>query len=337
MTLDVLFLTQSGATLPSVRFRVLPLVADGSARGLAVDWRPVPKFFPRRLFWLARLPRSTVAVVQKKLFSPLELSVLRKRCGRLAFDFDDALWALHPGERAAPLAERRLRKARKRFAEMVPQMDVVLAASAHLAGEALKLRPEVAVAPTPIDTDLYSPPAFRPAPPDGRPLVGWMGAAWELSALDEVLKALEPHADRLRLNVVAERRFAEKCRTLADMAAWTPESEVALLREMDIGLLPLDEDEYRRGKSGFRLLRYMACGVVPVASAAGANPEIVEHGRDGFLVERPGQWAEYVLRLADDLGLRADMARAAREKVERLYRCRVLAERYWAALGLSPE
>ncbi|MES9995727.1 glycosyltransferase [Desulfovibrio aminophilus] len=333
MTLDILFLTQSGETLPSVRFRVLPLVADGSARGLAVDWRPVPKFFLRRLFWLARLPRSTVVVVQKKLFSTLELAVLRKRCDRLAFDYDDALWAAHPGESLSPASARRLRKARKRFARMIPAMDVVLAASAHLAGEALKLRSKVVVAPTAIDTEVYTPPASRPAPADGCPLVGWMGATWELSALDEVLKSLEPHAERLRLNVVAERRFAEKCRTLADLVAWSPEDEVALLREMDIGLHPLGADEYRQGKCGFRLLRCMACGVVPVASAVGVNLEIVEHGRDGFLVERPEQWAEYVLRLADDPGLRADMARAAREKVERIYHRDILAERYWAALG----
>ena len=100
--LNVLFLTPSGETLPSVRFRVLPFVEAGRAAGLAIDWRRAPKAIHKRLLFLFTLPRARVIVIQQKLFAPFELALIRRRCQRLVYDVDDALWALHPAEVGQP-------------------------------------------------------------------------------------------------------------------------------------------------------------------------------------------------------------------------------------------
>ncbi|MDR1241245.1 MAG: glycosyltransferase, partial [Deltaproteobacteria bacterium] len=87
-----------------------------------------------------------------------------------------------------------------------------------------------------------------------------------------------------------------------------------LLQSFDIGLMPLEDTPYTRGKGGFKLLQYMACGVVPVASAVGMNKEIITHGRDGFLVRKGESWKPYVESLLNS-ELRAKMGEEARKTV----------------------
>lgn len=329
---SVLFLTQSGPTLPSVRFRVLPFIEHGRGRGYSVDFRRIPKSIVERIPFLLMLRHSDTIVIQKKLFSQFELKLLRKKCHNLVFDFDDALWTFHPSEPPGRARDKRVAKIRKRFEMVCPSVDLVIAGNKYLADNAAPLQPNIQIIPTPIDTDIYV-PAERKGP-TARPTVGWMGTASNLYFLPEVFTALNPYADRLHFCVIADKRFSEKYKTAADFEFWQPEKEVAQLQAMDIGLMPLTDDDYTRGKCGFKILQYMACGVAPVASNVGFNREIIEHGKDGFLVDRPEQWAEYVLLLAEKPELRARMAAAGREKVVRDFSLTALADRFWKALKM---
>jgi len=332
MGTTILFLTQSNERLPSVRFRVLPLVELGRRRGIAVSYSSIPKSIFQRLHFFWKMPHYDIVVIQKKLFSFAELCLLRRRCGKLGFDFDDAIWNHHPSEPETAGRARKDRKNARRFRQTLPLMDVVIAGNRNLADEALKFRSDVSIVPTPLDTDIYVPGA--PHPTDVRPQVGWIGTSSNLFFLPEVFQALAPCANSVRYRVVSDKQYPHNGGTEISFAFWSPERELELLQEMDIGLMPLTDDDYTRGKCGFKILQYMACGVVPIASAVGFNREIIEHGRDGFLVERPEEWAEYVLRLAADPALRASMAAAAREKVVREFSLQALSERYWKALGV---
>jgi glycosyltransferase involved in cell wall biosynthesis len=99
--------------------------------------------------------------------------------------------------------------------------------------------------------------------------------------------------------------------------------------------MPLTDDEYTRGKCGFKILQYMAVGAVPVASAVGFNNEILTHGVDGFLVDEPADWARHLLRLADDRELLERMAANARATVVERFSLARMAPRLWEALGLQ--
>ncbi len=332
---SVLFLTQSGETLPSVRFRVLPFIEAGRAAGLDIGWRRIPKSFLKRLPFLLFLPERDVIVIQKKLFSGFELSLIRRRCRKLVFDFDETLWATRPGERDSAAARRRVRKAAARFAAVLPRVDAVIACNRFLADEAVKHRVDVSVIPTPIDTDVYVPPSERRPRPDGRVEVGWMGTEANLFFLPEIFQSLARHSGELHCNVVADRKFTEKYPTAQDFQLWDPQSEVERLQAMDIGLMPLTDDPYTHGKCGFKILQYMACGAVTVASDVGFNREIVEHGADGFLVQRPEDWERYVLMLARDHDLRSRMAGAARAKVEREFSLKALGDRFLGILKMD--
>ena len=97
------------------------------------------------------------------------------------------------------------------------------------------------------------------------------------------------------------------------------EREVDDLREFDIGIMPMPDREYERGKCGFKAIQYMAVGVPPVVSPVGVNREIVEHGRTGFLASTEDEWVECLGKLMEDPGLRERMGRRAAEEVRRRF------------------
>ena len=334
--LDVLFLTPSGETLPSVRFRVLPFVEAGRKTGLAVDWRRAPKAIHQRLVFLLTLPRARVIVIQQKLFAPWELSLIRRRCQRLAYDVDDALWALHPSEVGQPGSAEKSAKIARRFAATCASVDLVIAGNEYLAEHARPHQPNVFILPTLIDTGKYT-----PAPPDAAGVgpfrVGWMGTSGNLWFLPEVLRELAPHQDRLELRVVSDKPYDGELHELVRFERWDGRLEPEQLRGFDCGLMPLTDDEYTRGKCGFKILQYMASGVTPIASAVGFNCEILTHGVDGFLVREPGDWARYVLRLADDRDLLERMAAAARQTAVQRFSLQALAPQLWQVLGVKRE
>jgi glycosyltransferase involved in cell wall biosynthesis len=332
--MQVHFLTQSGAQLPSVRFRVLPYVGLGLEAGLRIAWGRIPKSIFARTVAFARLPPSEAIVVQKKLLPPLYLKLLRRRCRRLYYDVDDAVWTHHPGAAGRPGATARREKDRQRFAATCREVDGVIAGNRFLAAKAAPHQSRVTVLPTPIDTDTYRPREGK-GPGHTALQVGWMGTAANQHFLPPALRSLQALSAAIEVRVISNEN------RLGDMGAgvhfepWSAEAEITQLQGFDIGLMPLTDDEYTRGKCGFKLLQYMACGVVPVASAVGFNAELIDHGKEGFLVSKEGDWGRFVARLEGDPELRRTMAARAREKVVARFDLRPSAGRLWRALGVQ--
>jgi hypothetical protein len=100
---------------------------------------------------------------------------------------------------------------------------------------------------------------------------------------------------------------------------WTEQTEAASIASFDIGIMPLLDGAFERGKCGYKLIQYMACGLPVVASPVGVNRQIVEHGVNGFLAETPEQWEQALQTLLADAGLRQRMGQAGRLKVEQHY------------------
>ena len=329
----LLYLTQSGPTLPSVRFRVLPLVAKAAEAGISADWRKIPGGVLARLPFYLRLPRSEVIVLQKKLVESWELLLIRSRCEHLAFDFDDALWTSHPNTPPSPARDAREKKAWRRLKLVCGRVDLVIAGNAYLAEHVREFSRQLAVLPTPLDTGTYVPGSPRTV--DGPLTVGWMGTSCNLFFLPEVLAGLSPLAGRIKLRLVSDEIYAGPAPLPVDSVLWSPETEVAELQGFDIGLMPLTDDAYTRGKCGFKLLQYMATGAVPVASDVGFNREIVRHGENGLLVREPGDWARHVAALAEDPAMRARLSAAARKTVVERFSLDKTAKKLWTALGLD--
>lgn len=100
---------------------------------------------------------------------------------------------------------------------------------------------------------------------------------------------------------------------------WDPQTEIQDLMQMDIGVMPLPDDEWTRGKSGFKCIQYMALQIPAVASQVGVNSKIIDHGINGYVARNSAEWKFHLLRLINDKDLVRKMGDAGRKKIVENY------------------
>ncbi|MDD6087747.1 MAG: glycosyltransferase family 4 protein [Desulfovibrionaceae bacterium] len=315
---SILWLAQGGRDLPSVRFRILPLLRMAEAKGWDAQAKRYPKTLLRRLQALAGLllasHRADVLILQKRLLPAWELFILRRLFSRLVYDFDDAVWT----DQEHPDQPRKV----ERFHRICSQADLVIAGTRWLA-EASGRR-DAMIWTSPIDTEIYTPDHRQPF----RGTVGWIGTSSYLPGLqhpaESVARALgEP------MLIVSNRQPKWLTPQNGRFRLWSASGELADLRSMDIGLMPLEDTPYTRGKGGFKLLQYMACGAVPVASNVGFNREIIRNGYNGLLLNTEEDWGEAVLSLRNDPQQCARLAENARRTVCEQFALKPAAQRFF--------
>lgn len=315
--MNVLFLTHRRDT-PSTRYRVslfLPILREA---GIDAEVREIRSGVLERYRVVRDAARYDAVVIQKRLFARPVLGLLRRRARRLVFDFDDAVNLGRDGES---------RTRGGRFAAMVRAADLTIAGNAYLRDQAAALgAARVEVLPTALDVRRY---ALHEPKDDA--VLGWIGGGGNVPYLETIVPALAAAAarePRLRLRVISNR-FPKAAGVPVESRPWSEERETEDLREVDIGLAPLPDDPWTRGKCGFKILQYMAAAVPVVASPVGVQATIVEHGRTGFLASTPKEWTDGVIELAGDVGKRKAFGLAGRRKVEREF----AAERVGAKLA----
>jgi len=138
-----------------------------------------------------------------------------------------------------------------------------------------------------------------------------------LRSIEKVLSEIAKlHPIRLKIISSMSLQLSE---VEVDFVPWDRDSEYREICSFDIGIMCLPDNPYTRGKAGFKLLLYMAAGIPSVASAVGANNDIVEHGKTGFLAGNEGQWKDCLERLIRDPSLRTEMGARARAFVVQRY------------------
>ena len=185
-----------------------------------------------------------------------------------------------------------------------------------------------------IDTDAYEPRGVNRTT-EGV-VLGWSGShstSPYLHLLDDVLRSLQRRLG-VRVLVIGDAGFHTEGLAL-DARPWRLGTEVADLRDIDVGLYPLPHEEWVLGKSGLKALQYMALEIPPVVERIGVNSEIVRDGENGFLVAGPEEWADRLAQLVRDPSLRERMGREARRTVEARYSVKANASRYRAVLDAA--
>jgi len=242
----------------------------------------------------------------------------------LVVDYDDAVFHRYDMHRTS--AVRRLLG--RKLDWLMESAALITAGSRYLADRAKAAGARrIEIVPTVVDLNAYT---QQPAPvPTQPPSIGWIGTP---STWTEYMVPLMPllgqgaEAHGARITVVGAGRAAAT-HPLLDNLPWTEESEVARIHEMDIGIMPLTDTPWARGKCGYKLIQYMACGIPVIASPVGVNAEIVEHGVNGFLASTEAEWTEALRTLLSDPALRARMGEEGRRKVERDYSLQVWGPR----------
>jgi len=338
----ILAIATHGEAGPSTRFRVLQwepflrqwgcslsLRAFFSAEMTVAFYqpgRPVAKALEilggsaRRLAALASLSREAdIVLVHREIFPlgqrPL-WKTLERFSGPIIYDYDDAMFLPQRAGRGmlgwmerveTPQAVMRL-------------CEVVLAGNQFLADYASQHARRVVVLPTCIDTSRFVPQP-RPRDDQKKPVVGWIGsytASKYLRSLVDVLRAVARVAP-FHLYVVGCDPLPPIEGVTIEQVEWELGREIQDFQRCDVGLYPLWDDAWAKGKCAFKAIQFMACGAPVVASNVGVNRELIEDGVNGFLASTEEAWVEKLRRVLVDASLRDRLGRAGRHTIETRY------------------
>lgn len=283
--------------------------------------------YARRAGQLMRSGQSDLLWLEKEALPWLPWGLERALLPRavpLVVDYDDAVFHRYDLHRSATVRRLLGRKLDK----LMASASLVTAGNCYLADRAKAAgAPRVEVVPTVVDLNAYT-QRLEPFSPSA-PTIGWIGtpSTWtEYMAPRMPLLTQAAQSAGARIVAVGAGRAAA-AHPLLDNLAWTEESEVTRIHEMDVGIMPLTDTPWARGKCGYKLIQYMACGIPVIASPVGVNVEIVEHGVNGFLASSEAEWTDALQILLRDPALRARMGEAGRRKVERDYSLQIWGPR----------
>jgi glycosyltransferase involved in cell wall biosynthesis len=348
--MKVLVLAKYGARAASTRYRFLQyfpalkkagidvtmsVLLDDQYLAQKLDADRVPiwsaaRGFARRLRALLNASAFDVIVVHCEIFPYLPAWVeqfLRWRRIPYIVDFDDAIFHNYDLHRSRLVRHFLGHK----FARALAGSALVIAGNEYLASYAKRSNERVETLPTVVDVERY-----RPGPRDraGEPFtVGWMGSPSTAPYLSEIETALRrffsSHAGRL---VLVGSGAVPLSGLPLEVHRWSEAKELEELIDFDVGIMPLPDTPWTRGKCGFKLVQYMAVGLPVVASPVGVNSTLVEHGVDGYLASSSAEWLNALAALAEDRSLRSAMGDTGRVKIERQYSLQATAPRLVALL-----
>ncbi|MCC7418347.1 MAG: glycosyltransferase family 4 protein [Acidobacteria bacterium] len=260
----------------------------------------------------------------------IEAALARAPRTAVVYDFDDAIYLPNTSEANRAIA---VLKWPGKVRSIVQRSHAVIAGNGYLAAYARAFNPHVAIIPTVVDTDLFVPRAgavaAAGAPEPSPPLVGWIGTpttARYLAAIGPALQELA-RTHPFVLRICGAGADVDVPGVRVENVRWTLENEVALFNTCDIGVYPLPDDEWARGKCGFKAIQFMACGVPVVASPVGVNRDIIQDGVSGLLAPAAADWTTQLGRLIADPQARRAIGRAGRRAIEARYSLRGTAPR----------
>ena len=322
-----------GGNVPSARYRIRQYINRLAKEGVDISEfaAPLGGYPPKnriiRPLWgiatlATRLPgimqsyRYDLTLLQREMLSTfLTLEPLTKRPRLL--DVDDAIWLNRRDDFAMRLAQ---------------QCDGIICGNAFLAEQFNQWNPSVTIIPTAVDADRY-----KQVMAVEEPVIGWSGTSGGFkyiytieSALVEVLEKI-PGA-KLRIVSDAMPSFHKIPKSRIDYIRWSPENEVHAIQGMAVGIMPLEDSLWERGKCSFKMLTYMACGVPVVVSPIGMNVEILSHGNVGVGAQTEEDWVGALAFLLEDAGRRIEMGKVGRQVVLEKYSVDVLAPKLVKAL-----
>jgi hypothetical protein len=312
-----------GLSDAGMRIAAAPLLSaaylDDLYRGRPVDRGAVARAYRDRLIRLVPA-RYDLLWVEKEVFpwvpAWLETLLVARRRAALVVDYDDAIFHRYDEARSPVVRSCLGRKIDRvmRAADLVTVGNDYLYARAAAAGAR-----RVARLPTVVDPRRYAPRPWPDAP--GVPFtIGWIGTPVTSPYLEMLRPVLSALAVRLPIRILLVGAAADALAGLpVERRPWSRDSEARMIAEFDVGIMPLPDAPWERGKCGYKLVQYMAGGIPTIASPVGINAQIVAAPEAGFVAATPQEWAVSFDRLAADRALRAAMGAAGRSRVERLY------------------
>lgn len=283
--------------------------------------------YARRIWKVLTVRADSIVVIEYELlpYCPalLERWLAWRNCIMLV-DYDDAIFHQYDAHRNSWVRSLLSRK----ISKVMELSKTVVAGNAYLANYARSAGAKrVEVIPTVIDLARYrikeevsNSPVFT---------IGWIGSPSTARYLEAIAPALAQICkDSLTRVCLVGSGHIHLPGVPLEVINWRDDSEVDEICNFDVGIMPLPDEPWARGKCGFKLIQYMACGLPVVASPIGVNSEIVANGVNGYLANTTGEWVQALKTLQQDAGLRHKMGAAGRQKVENKYCLAVTAPKF---------
>lgn len=249
------------------------------------------------------IQRSTL-----KHISPFPERIIRFLNKNIIFDFDDAVWLNYLNQRKNPVAE------------VIKISKEIIAGNKFLSNYAAQYNKNITLIPTPVDTGVLKPVTAKIK--HNYLVIGWTGSFPNYQYLYRLKPVLEKiklrYKDKIEFKILSNRQLRENLGIKYNYIEWSPENENSVISSFDIGIMPLIDSEWTRGKCAFKVLQYMAAGAAVIASPVGMNKEVIKPGM-GFLANNNQEWYEAFCQLIENSDLRNQLAREARMEVERKY------------------
>lgn len=338
--MKVLYLSKYSSIGPSSRYRIYQYLPYLAEHGIDVDVRPLLKdryfgiirienFIVKNIFkifyavykYIIRFfdvlmaGKYNLVVVEHQAFPYLPFFleyVLRMLNKNIILEFDDAIYLTHP----------------KKMPKLIKMSKAVIVGNEFLKEYTVKYNKNVNVVPTVIDMRRYveKGQGARGKGEEGKIIICWIGLAYNIDYLKQLADVFRKLSDKIALKIISNKSIEIEGVNII-FKKWSNETEVEEIQSSHIGIMPLMDDEWSRGKCGLKILQYMAAGIPSVASPVGVNKEIIQDSKNGFLCTTEDEWYERLLRLCEDPELMKRMGNAGRKTVEEKYSINIWAPR----------
>lgn len=309
----VYFLIQ-GWDHPASRYRVLQYVPYLQETQMEAHVALFPNSFFQWMKLFSELKDYHTIFIQKKRLWHWQLWYLRRKRIRIIYDFDDAIMFKSPVDGGG-----RSFKRQRTFARMVRYSDQIIAGNQYLKSKAILYNKNIAILPTAIDTRKYTTKDYRRS--KEKITIGWIGSKSSLPFLKELTPAFDHLANQYKsveLKIICNDFF--ECKRMPVIKKrWALKDENADLQDIDIGLAPLPDHEWTKGKCATKLLQYLSVGIPVVCSPVGVHNEIIQEGMNGLFAASTQEWIEKVSLLIKDKALRERIGLEGKKTVKSSY------------------
>ncbi|MFN0030804.1 MAG: glycosyltransferase family 4 protein [Flavobacteriales bacterium] len=275
------------------------------------------------------------ALMTRSIFFEKQLAKSR---AKIIFDFDDAIW--HNDTSHANRLFRWMKNPAK-INRTIALSDMVFAGNQYLADYAKQFNHKVVIIPTTIDTDEYpmsndKDEISRRDRSNDAVTIGWSGSLTTIKHFELAIPFLKEiknmYGNRVLFKVIGDTNYHNASLGIQGIA-WSKADEVKELSEIDIGIMPLPDDEWARGKCGLKGLQYMALGIPTLMSPVGVNGHIIQHGVNGYLPQSNEMWVQIISTLIESTELRTTIGSAARKTVVEHYSVHRWQEEYLSQMN----
>jgi glycosyltransferase involved in cell wall biosynthesis len=239
---------------------------------------------------------------------------IKRSKAKYIFDFDDSIWLMDTSEGNK---KYEWLKNPEKTVRNIRYADMVFAGNTYLASYARSCNSHVKIIPTTIDTNFHKPLSKQ----NDKIIIGWIGSHTTIKHFEyalEFLTIIKNKYPKVEIRVVGDADYINEKLNIKGVA-WSSATEVEMINSFSMGIMPLPNDEWAKGKCGLKGLSYMACEVPTIMSPVGVNTEIIQNSKNGFLASTTDEWITALSNLIEDATLREKIGKAGRQTILEKY------------------